>query len=395
MNSSLNSTAAQTPVISRKMPKLRQSSATFDQSDPRRRCSSELKNYTIVPNATLQKKMDYFITPYNKTIHLDKHMDFGDFKTLINSEQTKKCFGRNKWSKLMDFITKSERKSFRHSLNSINNGLYLEMNNMVKHEVNKRMKKIEFKKEIQKLNFHPRASVLVTQSFSGSPGVIPDASMILNQLANRNKGKKKLSTIKKKDIFVNSGKAKGSEITTSLLSVVNDDKFSLMVEELRKIMEEEESSEDDQKLYIFSPSPIAKEIKDLKQRRSINMKKLQANVQSPEFINQTKRVEAFFKDALSRKRYTDAHKHHRSIFSGNKTLTKYVETKPASYDDSTCSAFQVNKSGAGEELRQKRNRNSRLHTSMDVPFQEQVFMTMSKIDQTKRTNKNKVLLNML
>lgn len=132
-------------------------------SRPKRRCTSELKNYNQLPNAKLQSKVDYFITPYNRTIQISKHMEFEDIKQLLNQADTKENLGINKWGKLTNFITKAEKNFFRHSLHSINNGLYLELHNMIKREVKKKIHSIEVKKAFNQLNFKPRASVLIPQ----------------------------------------------------------------------------------------------------------------------------------------------------------------------------------------------------------------------------------------
>ena len=47
---------------------------------------AEMKlDYEILPQADLQSKVDYFITPYNNRISLDKHMNFG--KSILSTEE--------------------------------------------------------------------------------------------------------------------------------------------------------------------------------------------------------------------------------------------------------------------------------------------------------------------
>ena len=37
-----------------------------------------LKEFSMLPSKHLQDKIDYFITPYNATLSMQKHMDFED-----------------------------------------------------------------------------------------------------------------------------------------------------------------------------------------------------------------------------------------------------------------------------------------------------------------------------
>ena len=37
-----------------------------------------VKDFTMLPNKHLQDKIDYFITPYNTEISMQKHMEFED-----------------------------------------------------------------------------------------------------------------------------------------------------------------------------------------------------------------------------------------------------------------------------------------------------------------------------
>ena len=47
--------------------------------------AEQVLNYEIIPENSLQTKIDYFITPYNKKICIKKHMDFG--KSILTSDE--------------------------------------------------------------------------------------------------------------------------------------------------------------------------------------------------------------------------------------------------------------------------------------------------------------------
>ena len=89
-----------------------------------------LKKYTVVPTENMQEKIDYFFSPYNRKLNFSKFMKFEE-------EQS--------WIELTDFILKEDKDIFRKSLNSINNGLYLELENVAKNRIKKA--KIKNKKE--------------------------------------------------------------------------------------------------------------------------------------------------------------------------------------------------------------------------------------------------------
>ena len=280
-------------------------------SKPKRRWTSELKNYSQLPNARLQSKVDYFITPYNRTIQISKHMEFEDIKELLNQADTKRNLGENKWGKLMNFITKAEKNFFRHSLHSINNGLYLELHNMIKKEVNKKIHCMEVKKACGKLNYKPRASILVPQILSKEGCGILKLNWLLDPNQKSRVQRKSGLMVKKKDIsYLHNHDSVNANMTSKLLENAWQEKLNLFVNGLRKIIEEplNDSSEENEEIF---KSPLTKEINELRQRRNTNRKRLATVVNSPQQINQTKRAEVFFKEALARKQYKELPKPQR------------------------------------------------------------------------------------
>lgn len=203
-----------------------------------------MKGFHRIPDARLQSKIDYYMTPYNKTIHYDKHMDFDSMKGIVNLEEKgDRWTSSNKWEKLMKFITQEEKNTFRHSLSSINKGLYLELNNMIKKEVKRKLKNMELRRMCRQLQSHPRASILLTNTL-GDAGRLPELATIASQVQRKQRqGKKRSAVVKKSDISVNYD-ILSAEITNKLISTVSHEKLSEMVEGMRKILEESSEEKD-------------------------------------------------------------------------------------------------------------------------------------------------------
>lgn len=111
--------------------------------------------------------------------------------------------------------------------------------------------------------------------------------------------------LKKKDIsYRHNHESVNASLTSKLLENACQEKINMLVDGLRKIIEEplNDSSDDNEELFS---SPLAKEINELRQRRNTNRKRLATVVNSPQQINQTKRAEVFFKEALARKQNKD------------------------------------------------------------------------------------------
>ena len=69
----------------------------------------------------LQKKVDYYITPYNQELDFTNTMLFAD--KMVNWRNLKDV-ARKDWRLISNFILKSTRKEFRGNLNALNNELY-------------------------------------------------------------------------------------------------------------------------------------------------------------------------------------------------------------------------------------------------------------------------------
>ena len=72
--------------------------------------------------------MQYYYSPYNRTLNFNKHMDFNN-DTSINSN-------RSKW-KIIYNLLRQEKEVLRKSLIQINNALYIEFENVAKWAMNK------------------------------------------------------------------------------------------------------------------------------------------------------------------------------------------------------------------------------------------------------------------
>ena len=82
-------------------------------------------NFNLVPSKKIQKKIDYFLTPYNKHKMFTKYMSFGGFGKEWNQNLSENW--KEKWVRISHLILGSDKKAFRKTLFSINNKLYIEM----------------------------------------------------------------------------------------------------------------------------------------------------------------------------------------------------------------------------------------------------------------------------
>ena len=85
-----------------------------------------LNDYNILPRKNLEKKLEYFMLPYNRTLNYNKYMDFREGQSNIS-----------KWKKLSDFVLKENKVVLRRSLVQINNALYVEFENVAKWAMNR------------------------------------------------------------------------------------------------------------------------------------------------------------------------------------------------------------------------------------------------------------------
>lgn len=81
------------------------------------RILEELKDYNLLPSSAIEAKVDYFLTPYNKTLYYNKYMKFdsdeGRFgiSNFIVIDQPAEISQKslNDWRKIMEFITSEEK----------------------------------------------------------------------------------------------------------------------------------------------------------------------------------------------------------------------------------------------------------------------------------------------
>ena len=84
------------------------------------KAKENLNKCANITNDKMQEKIDYYFTPYNRRLAFNKFMKFEE---------------EHKWTELTDFILNEDKEIFRKSLNSINNGLYLELENVAKNKI--------------------------------------------------------------------------------------------------------------------------------------------------------------------------------------------------------------------------------------------------------------------
>lgn len=109
--------------LNRSLPKM-----ISQKKQPKSRYSKELRGFSVALSPEMQSKVDYFITPYNKELHCHRFMDFSKQAERRSTHTATPQVSQENWSKLMNFITKHEKVSFRQSLSSINDRLYKELN---------------------------------------------------------------------------------------------------------------------------------------------------------------------------------------------------------------------------------------------------------------------------
>ena len=77
-------------------------------------------NFNLLPDSKTQKKMDYLLTPYNKSKNIQKHMWFEDDEIETDSLSNQKV----SWNTISKLILSKNKKNFRKTLLWINNKLY-------------------------------------------------------------------------------------------------------------------------------------------------------------------------------------------------------------------------------------------------------------------------------
>jgi hypothetical protein len=78
------------------------------------------------PKRVSRNKLEYLVTPYNRTLNVRKHMSFKEGSKEVS-----------KWKVLSDFVLKENKDVLRRSLVQINNALYVEFENVAKWAMNR------------------------------------------------------------------------------------------------------------------------------------------------------------------------------------------------------------------------------------------------------------------
>ena len=228
-------------------------------------------NRSIAVDPKLQSKVDYFISPYNKTLHCNKSMEFEDQHKMIQEAQSSEDPSNKKWKKMMEFIVNQEQKVFRHSLNSINNRLYIELNKMLK--ISDKKKKTEEEaqiKEIEEIDCevktNRRASVVVTNHpKQNSEGKSSDSSKnSLQQFAESFKKTKRSSVRHKfKPQMTLQNLEAGNEIANNFIESAEPTEILNIMSELRKGSIQREKK----KIKLSSNLTFLSTVKKLRRRR--------------------------------------------------------------------------------------------------------------------------------
>lgn len=88
----------------------------------------DLIDYNVMQEKSgLQNKIDYYITPYNKTQNFKPSMEFEDKSKHCRNLSEK---AQKDWKILSNFILNSEKQDFRRNLSMVNKNLYKELKDL-------------------------------------------------------------------------------------------------------------------------------------------------------------------------------------------------------------------------------------------------------------------------
>lgn len=85
-------------------------------------------NFNPKPDSKTQRKIDYFITPYNDVKVVNKFMSFNERENLLSSDISSK----EKWKKISTMILSQDKHSLRDTLSNINDKLYKRVDQALK-----------------------------------------------------------------------------------------------------------------------------------------------------------------------------------------------------------------------------------------------------------------------
>lgn len=101
-------------------------------------------NFNPKPDLKTQRKIDYFITPYNDVKVVTKYMSFNERENLFSSDISSK----DKWKKISTMILNQDKHSLRDTLSNINDKLYKKVDQALKDKKDKilggRNKRVKF-----------------------------------------------------------------------------------------------------------------------------------------------------------------------------------------------------------------------------------------------------------
>ena len=135
-------------------------------------------NFNLTPSQDTQKKIDYFLTPYNKSKMTTRYMNFNERDPKIPSDVTSK----EKWNKISKLILNQDKHSFRNTLRNINDKLYLEIEKsilqkqeqLLNNGKNKRLRFAEGNKNpSRKKSSYNKIIALANQMCSNKRGSLP------------------------------------------------------------------------------------------------------------------------------------------------------------------------------------------------------------------------------
>jgi hypothetical protein len=96
----------------------------------------EMIDYNLLKDSSnLQKKIDYYITPYNKELDFKQSMQFGDkLKNCTNLHEV----AQKDWKLISDFVFKTDKQELRNYLSRANKDLYVKLKDIAVSLMHKR-----------------------------------------------------------------------------------------------------------------------------------------------------------------------------------------------------------------------------------------------------------------
>ena len=86
--------------------------------------SSLRNNFSVVPKVSLQKKLDYYFSPYNPKLTFKRYMRFDEEEANNKEDLTESKQKNGEWKFLANFLLNEDLQTFRMACKQINKRFY-------------------------------------------------------------------------------------------------------------------------------------------------------------------------------------------------------------------------------------------------------------------------------